>query len=293
MPSSAVDPPVLFVSNYYPPEVNALATRTAEHVRMWVEHGGTVEVLTDVPHFPEGVVYAGYKNRFSRTLQDGYTLLRVPLIAKPNKGFAGRLVSYLSFMLSAIWFSRKASRPAAVVGSTPQPFGAFAALIISRMRRALFVLEVRDLWPETMDAVGVLRDGWIYDVLERLETLLYRAADHVVIVSPAFRAHIRSRGISDEDITLLPNGVDLMRFDAPLSEATLEQIRCEHGLKNKYVVSYVGTIGMCHGLDVVLRAAELDRDDRTVYLLVELAAETVVLVVRVARWRPPEWYEGL
>ena len=200
---------VLFLSNYFPPEVNALASRTAEHARRWAEHGGDIQVLAGPPHFPEGRIYDGYRNRFVIERSDGVGILRVPMYVTANQGFVRRTLSYVSYMISAVWYAGRApSRPGVVVASTPQFFAGLAGWLVSRRLRRPFVLEVRDLWPESIIAVGALRYGFLVRLLERLETFLYRSADHVVVVSPAFREHVESRGVPPQDITVLPNGVD-------------------------------------------------------------------------------------
>ncbi|MEN8144187.1 MAG: glycosyltransferase family 4 protein [Gemmatimonadota bacterium] len=265
--------PVLLVSNYFPPEVNALATRTYEHAREWVTGGGSVQVLTGVPHFPEGAVYEGYRNRFSREDVDGIDVYRVPMYVHANEGLLRRTLSYSSFMLSAIWQSRRIAKPAVVVASSPQFFAGLAGYVISRLKRVPFVLEVRDLWPESIVAVGAMRRNGMIKVLERIEQYLYHHADHIVVVAEPYRDHIESRGIEPNKITVLPNGVDSGLFGRPLEQERMAELRARLGLEGKFLVSYIGTVGMAHGASVLLEAARLCTDPDVVFAVVGTGAE--------------------
>jgi glycosyltransferase involved in cell wall biosynthesis len=266
--------PVLFLSNYFPPEVNALANRTSEHARLWVRDGGVVEVLAGPPHFPEGRVYDGFANRLSFDQLEGIDVMRVPMYVAANAGFLRRTLSYVSYMISSAWYAGKTrTDPGVVVASTPQFFAGLAGWLVSRRRRRPFVLEVRDLWPESIVQVGAMRRGVLIRLLEWLEGALYRAADHVVVVSPAFRSHVEARGVSPERITVLPNGVDAAWLEEPVSPSEASALRGELGLEGKFVVSYLGTVGMAHGLDVVLEAARRCTNPAIEFLVVGAGAD--------------------
>lgn len=265
---------VLFLSNYFPPEVNALANRTWEHAREWAARGGEVVVVAGPPHFPEGRVYDGYRNATTRERRDGVEVLRVPMYIAANVGFLRRTLSYLSYMVSAVWHvPRRCDRPGVVVASSPQFFAGLAGWMVARRFRRPFVLEVRDLWPESIVDVGAMRRGGLVRLLERLETFLYRSADHVVVVSPAFRPHIEARGVPAERISVLPNGVDLDWFEQPVPTSEVDSLRTELGLAGKFVAAYVGTVGMAHGLGTLLEAARRCPDPEVVFLVVGAGAE--------------------
>src|SRR5690606_10578338 len=158
---------VLFLSANFPPEVNAPATRLFEHARRWVADGGEVEVITDPPNYPEGEVYDGYENRYCKEKIGQVEVHRVPMYLAENKGGGKRILSYLSFMASAVWFSRKATRPDVVVATSPQFFTAVAGYAVSRLKRTPFGLEIRDLWPESIVAVGAMRRNALIRLFER------------------------------------------------------------------------------------------------------------------------------
>ncbi|RNC70381.1 MAG: glycosyltransferase WbuB [Desulfuromonadales bacterium] len=270
---------VLFLTHYFPPEVNAPASRTYENARRWVRDGHRVTVITCTPNHPNGVVYPGYRNRwcFQEEL-DGIRVLRVKTYLSANKGFAKRIANYISYMISATLFSTLVRDVDVVVSTSPQFFCGLAGYFASRMRRAPWVVEIRDLWPESIIAVGAIRSRAVIDLLEGLETFMYSRADHVVAVTDAFKRHIAGRGVGVEHITVIKNGADLERFTPGPKE---NAFRKEYGLEGKFVVSYVGTHGMAHGLDTIFEAAEAMRDrEDIVFLLVGDGAERERLLTR-------------
>ena len=151
---------ILFITHYFPPEVNAPANRTHEHCRQWVQDGHEVTVLTGVPNHPRGVIFDGYENRIlQEETIDGIRVLRTWMYLTPNSGFAKRVVNYLGFMATAILASFRADRPDLVVATSPQFFVGVAGAIVSKLKRRPFVLEIRDLWPKSVVELGQLGPG--------------------------------------------------------------------------------------------------------------------------------------
>ena len=270
---------LLFVSNYFPPEVNAPATRLGEHARQWAADGHAVEVLTSNPNFPEGEIYAGYDNRFRQDDVEGVAVTRVPMYVAENKGTLRRTLSYVSFMASAVWQSRRLrARPDVVVGTSPQFFCALGAYAIARRLGVPFVLEVRDLWPESIVAVGAVRRGAAIRLFEALARFLYRHADHLVVVTDAFAREVVALGAPAERVSVLKNGADLDVYGAPLDAARLAALRAELGVDGRFVAAYMGTIGMAHRADVMLDAAALCPD--VLFLVIGTGAERAALNAR-------------
>ena len=264
---------ILFVSNYFPPEVNAPANRLSEHARVWVQREREVEVLTAVPNFPEGRIYDGYRNRLTRETVDGIETLRVPMYVAPNQGTVRRTLSYLSFMISAAWFAGKVRRrPEVVVATSPQFFAALGGWQVARRFQVPFVLEIRDLWPDSIVAVGALPDSPLIRLFRRLERFVYRKADHIVVVTESFRDKLIADGVPPEKLSVVRNGVDLGSVQCPSSES-LKTRRRELGLQDRFVASYVGTMGMAHRADVLLDAAERCVDENIVFVLAGAGAE--------------------
>lgn len=265
---------VLFVSNYFPPEVNAPATRLYEHARYWARDGGDIDVLTAVPNFPEGEIYAGYENRFQLEAVDGIKVYRVPMYVAENKGTLKRTLSYISFMLSALWFSRKiTARPDVVAATSPQFFCAIGGYLISRLKGVPFLLEIRDLWPESIVAVEAVKRNWLIRLFERIELFLYQRADHIVVVADSFKRIIVEKGIAASKITVLKNGADWQSFASPLNQDTLQALRQSYDFDGRFVVSYLGTIGMAHRADVLLEAAQRCNDPDVMFAVIGTGAE--------------------
>lgn len=284
-PSDRLGMHILFVSNYFPPEVNAPATRLFEHARQWVKDGHTVYVLTSVPNFPEGEVYEGYENTLTREVREGIRVTRVPMYVSANEGVVKRTASYLSYMASAMWYARELPTPDVVVATSPQFFAACAGYAIARQKDVPFVMEVRDLWPESVVAVGAMDRNAIIRAFERLEQYLYEHADHIVVVTDAFKRAIAGKGIAKSKISVIKNGVDVSQWEQSLDEDTLASLRAEHDLEGKFVASYIGTIGMAHRADVLLEAARRCEDPDIVFMVVGTGAKREELEARHAELR--------
>lgn len=246
---------IVFLTDNFPPETNAPANRTFEHCREWVRAGHSVTVVTGVPNFPAGRVFAGYRNRLWQTERiEGIRVIRVWTYIAANAGFGRRVVDYLSFMLSAIGAAPFVGRADVVVATSPQFFTACAGWVVGLLKRAPFVFELRDLWPASIRAVGAVRDGLILRALEALELFLYRRAAAVVSVTRSFREGLIGRGIDPGKIEVVTNGVDRSRFFPRARDPALVD---RLGLKDTFVAGYVGTIGLAHGLETVLEAAAI------------------------------------
>ena len=245
---------ILFLTDNFPPEVNAPASRTFEHCREWVKAGHQVTVITCAPNFPGGVVYPGYRNRlWQRETMEGVRIIRVWSYITANTGFVKRILDYQSFMAMAILASPFVRDVDVVAGTSPQLFTTCAAYVVSRLKRIPFVFELRDLWPESIKAVGAMRDSPVFRLLEKLELFLYRKATRIVSVTQAFRRNLAARGIEPEKIQVITNGVDSARFRPQPKDAGLV---ARFGLEGKFVAGYIGTHGMAHGLETILEAAD-------------------------------------
>ena len=263
---------ILFLSHYFPPEVNAPATRTYEHCKEWVRQGHKVTVISCVPHHPMGKVYPGYKNRFYyQEEKDGIKAIKILTYVTANEGFAKRTFNYVFYMLMAILISPFVGKADVVISTSPQFFNGLAGYFVSRIKRAAWLLEIRDLWPESILAVGAIKNQSVIKLLEGIERFVYRKADFIVPVTHAFKTHIINNGGKESQIEVIRNGVDLGLFN-PTSRD--EDYAEELGLSGKFVASYVGTHGMAHGLDVVIEAAEKLKDNPDIaFLLVGEGAE--------------------
>lgn len=249
---------ILFLSDNFPPEGNAPATRTCEHAVRWVRAGHNVTVITCAPNFPEGKLFEGYKNRWHHVETiDGIRVVRVKTYITANEGFVRRTLDYISFMVTGFIAGLFEKRPDVIVATSPQFFCALGGWMLSVARWRPFVFELRDLWPASIVAVGAMRRTLAIRMLEKLELFLYRRAAAIVAVTEAFRDDLTTRGIDPKKIHVVRNGVDLDRYRPQPRDAALAR---EFHLEGKFVAGYLGTHGMAHALDKVLDAAALLRE---------------------------------
>ena len=245
---------ILFVTHYFPPEVNAPANRTYEHCRRWVMDGHDVTVITGVPNHPRGEIFEGFENRWlQEEIVDGIRVIRTWMYLAPNAGFSKRVANYLLFAGTAVLASFRAHKPDVVIATSPQFFVGVAGAIIARLKRRPFVLEIRDLWPKSVVELGQLGEGAILSALEALERWLYRSASGVVVNTRTFHDHIAARGVASDRIELIYNGIDPALFHPrPKNIELLEK----HDLEKHFTVAYVGTLGLAHGLTMLIDVAE-------------------------------------
>lgn len=268
---------ILFLSHYFPPEVNAPATRTWEHCRRWVAAGHDVTVVTCAPNHPRGKVYPGYRNRlWQRESRDGIRVVRLWTFLSANEGFLLRTTNYVSFMIACVLAAPFLPKADVVLTTSPQFFNGLAGWPVALLKRCPWVLEIRDLWPDSILAVGAIRNRVIIGMLEALERLAYRKAARIVSVTDAFKDHITDRGACPDDVHVIKNGVDPEFFQVADRE---DPELAELGLENRFVAAYFGTHGMAHHLVTVLEAAErLRAEDGIRFLLVGDGAERARLV---------------
>jgi glycosyltransferase involved in cell wall biosynthesis len=249
---------IVFLSHYFPPEVNAPASRTFEHCRRWVDAGHQVTVVTCAPNCPTGIVFDGYKNAWrSEETQSGIRVIRVWSFLSANKGFLGRILNFVSYMMTATWAALWLKKVDVAVATSPQFFCGWAGVLCHWICRWPFVLEIRDIWPESIVAVGAMKKSMTIRMLEWLELRMYAAADYIVTVGNGYREQLLERKVPADKIAVIPNGVELQKFQPRSGDA---EFRAKWNGADKFVCAYIGTIGMAHGLEVVLKAAEQLRD---------------------------------
>ncbi len=263
---------ILFLSHYFPPEVNAPATRTYEHCRHWVEAGHKVTVVTCVPNHPKGEIYPGFKNRlYQKEVVDGIEVIRLWSYITANEGFLKRTLNYVLYMFAVILALPFLPKANVVISTSPQFFCGLAGFFYSFFKRTRWILEIRDLWPESIIAVGAITNKKIIKALEWVESFAYRRSDKIVCVTDAFKKYITEKGINPDKIDVIKNGVDLKLFSDFNGKNELSE---EYKLTDKFVASYVGTHGMAHHLETVLEAADILRDrDDIIFIMVGDGAE--------------------
>ncbi len=240
--------------------MGAPAARAAELSTHWARMSHEASVLTGFPNHPTGVIPEDWRERFrhlrNTEMVDGVSLTRTWLWPLPNRKAHERIRNYASFCLSAALTGLTLPKPEVVIATSPQLLCALAGWWIAFWKRVPFVFEVRDLWPESLAAVGAGSEGSLmHRTLAAIAGFLYRRADHIVVVSPAFKDHlIRYWSVPAAVISTVENGVETDLFRADPSAA--EEVRTHLNLKDRFLICYIGTIGNAHGLETMIAAAE-------------------------------------
>ena len=263
---------ILFISHYFPPEVNAPASRTHEHCQQWVEEGHDVTVITGVPNHPTGQLFGGYRNRFIQEESvDGIRVIRTWMLLTSNAGFAKRILNFLLFALMSILASFKVRKPDVVIATSPQFFCGLAGAVTARLKRRPFVLEIRDLWPKSIVELDQISEGPALNFLQWLERRMYQSADGIVVNTRAFVDHITQLGYPKDQIEIVYNGIDADRFKP---QGPSNELRARFDLEGRFTVGYLGTLGLAHGLGTLLETAENLRDQPEIaFLLIGDGAE--------------------
>jgi len=283
-----------FFTDYFRPEPPPPAHHIAERARIWAAQGHDVTVITNHPNYPEGRVYEGHQNRlWTRTEQDGYEVVRVWTHIAHHRSRLGKLLDHASYFASATTQSLRLSRPDVVVATTPHLFCATAGAVYAQLRSCPLLLEVRDLWPDSVLPAGSLS----YRVFKALERHAYRSAAAVSVLTPAFEQHVRSEG--GRRVVTIVGGADLARFtpgDPP------PVLRTSLGLDGAFVVGYPGTLGTAHDTELLLEAACMLSETRVRFLLIgggpfmkdleQEAAQRCPGMIRCVPTQPPESMPG-
>ena len=250
---------ILYVSQYFPPEMGAPAARAAELSRHWARMGHEVTVLTGFPNHPTGVVPEDWRSRLDHLRYtervDGVHVVRTWLWPLPNRKAHERIRNYASFCVSAGLSGLALRKPDVIIATSPQLLVALSGWWLAWWKRVPFVFEVRDLWPESLAAVGAGREGsLLHRTLGAIAGFLYRRANRIVVVAPAFKDHIiRYWNVPAANISVVENGVetDLFRLDPAAME-----VRKHLKLEDRFLICYIGTMGNAHGLETLIAAAE-------------------------------------
>ena len=239
--------------------MGAPAARAVELSRHWARMGHEVTVLTGFPNHPTGVVPEEWRPRLHRLhyteTVDGVRVVRTWLWPLPNRKAHERIRNYASFCVSAALSGLALRKPDVVIATSPQLLVALSGWWLALWKRVPFVFEVRDLWPESLAAVGAGSEGGLlHRILGAIAGFLYRRADRIVVVTAAFKDHlIRYWNVPVARISIVENGVetDLFRFD-PAAKEVRKQLKIE----DRFLVCYIGTMGNAHGLETLIAAAE-------------------------------------
>jgi glycosyltransferase involved in cell wall biosynthesis len=206
-----------------------------------------------VPNFPTGKPHPPYRNRlYQREMIDGIEVIRVWTFLAANEGVGLRMIDFASYGITSFLAGlfRKAD---VIMATSPQLLTAFSGHLLAGVKRVPWVFEVRDLWPDSIIAVGALRDGFAIRLLARMEKALYKSAARIIALTEPMRTRI-AQSVSHDKIAVVPNGANFSRLVSRERDAALA---ARWALEGKFVVGYVGTHGMAQGLKVMVHAASI------------------------------------
>lgn len=251
---------ILYISQYFPPEMGAPSARASELARHWAAAGDDVSVLTGFPNHPTGVVPPEWRSRLRRLAYHeklaGVDVYRTWLWPLPNGKSHERMRNYASFCISAALRGMTLPRPDVIIASSPQLLVGLSGWWLAFSRQIPFVFEVRDLWPESLAAVGLGgENSLLHHTLSAVAKFLYQRADRIVVVTPAFKDHLIARWrLPADKIDVVENGVETDLF-TPAAGSSMSELKKKLGADSRFLVCYIGTMGMAHGLETLLDAA--------------------------------------
>lgn len=256
---------ILFLTDNFPPESNAPATRTYEHCVEWVKKGEKVTVITCAPNFPKGELFSGYKNKwYQKEIMDGIRVIRVWSYISPNRGLVRRILDYISFCITSFVASLFVKTDL-IIATSPQLFTAVSGYLASVFKRRPWVMEVRDLWPESIKAVAAIEKDKILQLLDKLVLFLYKKADQIVVVTDTFKDRMIACGINPDKVHIIKNGIHLNKYEP--REKNQQLIR-QYNLEGKFIVAYIGTHGLAHRLDFILDCATKVKNEHIHFLFI-------------------------
>jgi colanic acid biosynthesis glycosyl transferase WcaI len=291
---------ITFFTDYYRPEPPPPAHHIAERAAIWQRAGHQVTIVTNHPNYPEGNIYPGYRNalRTVETSPDGVRIVRVWTLVAGHHRRLLKLADHASYSASAALQALREPAPDVVVATSPHLMSGLAGVLYAKRVRKPMLLEVRDLWPDS-----VLRKGSLaYRVFKGVERYIYHNSSAVSVLTPAFESHVLGEG-ARRAVTIV-GGVDLSRFspgDPP------PQLRRDLDLEGMFVVGYPGTLGTAHDTPLLLEAARQLAGTRVRFLLIgggpfmqELEAQAKAIcpgMIRFVSTQPseamPDWWRAM
>lgn len=257
---------ILFLTQYCPPEVGAPQNRIFEFAKKLNEFGHEVTILTALPNYPRGEIFEEYSGK-KVVLEEieGIKIIRTNIYATKSKSFTKRLRNYLSFTFSAVFQGAKhINKQDVIITESPPIFLGMSGYILSKLKKAKFIFNVSDLWPESAIKLGVLHNKLFIKMSVWLEEFCYRKAAAVCCQTQGIVDDIVNRGFNKNKIHLITNGVDTNLFK---KENRDENFRREIGIENKFALCYAGIHGLAQGLQVIINAADIVKAEENIHFV--------------------------
>jgi glycosyltransferase involved in cell wall biosynthesis len=228
-------------------------TRHFEMAKYLQAHGHDLVIVASDLNYQTGQRTVERRGIFAGQVIDGVRIYRSYIYPALHRSYFWRVISFFSFMFSAVWTALQVQDVDLVMGTTPPIFQAVSAWFVALVRRKPFLLEVRDLWPEFGVSMGVLKNPIVIALARWLEKFLYARATHILVNSPAYKEYMIGKGVSAQKVTYIPYGTDVDMFNPHVDGSS---VRAELGLQDKFLVLYAGALGQANDIDTILRAAQ-------------------------------------
>lgn len=274
----------LILTQYFPPEISAAPIRLSATIRELKRRGQDVQVVTALPNHPTGRIFPEFRGRFyRREVREGVPVHRVWLFASTGSG-PGRILNYLSFLGTCLYGLARAGSADLVFVNSPPLFLSISGYLAARLRRVPLVFFVADLWPDSAREFAGFKYGSLIRIAEALEAWTYLVADKVICSTEEVRTVLlEKKRVPAEKVELLPSGADTEFFRPGAPDSALAR---ELGVEGKKVILFAGNHGYAQGLEFVLQAARLLRDEKDIVFLFvgdgSSKAETIELARRLS-----------
>lgn len=249
---------ILIVTQHFPPERGAVR-RLYEFAEFFSRNGHDVSVLTGIPNYPDGIIPKRYKGKFyfSENL-NGLEIHRSYVLPASNAQPKKRMLGFLTFLASAVINSfRIRGKFDIVLASSPPVTSAVIGYLISRLRRTKFVLEIRDLQPQSGEQFGNLKKSFFTNMIRRVMKTMYRKADHIVCVTEGIKLWLQKNGVEENRLSVVKSGVgdDFINSHS-------NGVRKKHGWGDKFLIIFSGTLGWVRPLETIVESARLLSDEK-------------------------------
>ena len=244
---------VLLITQYFPPEIGAAATRWGDYVQILIKKGHRVTVLCEMPNYPLGSYFPGYKRQWVKQekVSPNLTIIRSFAWANNRDSAIKKLGHYLVFMFSGLLTAFRLKNYHVLIVSSPPLFVGVIGAIISKIKSIYFFLDIRDLWPESVMALGEVRSKWVFNMGKKLESFIYKSTNGYILTVPGFQKHFTNHypeQLNKPMINLI-NGVSNTFFDLAKKYDRIPGKR--------FAVLYSGNMGLAQGLESVIEAADI------------------------------------
>jgi glycosyltransferase involved in cell wall biosynthesis len=243
-------------------------SRWNQLTKYFIEHDSfSIDVMAGNIHYATGKQVGKNIWYNKEKIDENITVHRTWTYSGYNSNFVGRLIGYFSYTFSSLWKSLFLTKPDIIIVTSPSIFVGISALVLSKVKKVPFIFEVRDLWPESAIATGVLTNKFLINILYYLEKKLYKHAKRIIVLTPAFKTNIEKRFPKySEKIDIITNAAD---FELMKPTDKNNWVREKYDWKDKKVFAYFGTHGLANDLMQVIEVAKkLKENSKVLFVLI-------------------------